>query len=191
MAGYTVERIRADSIFWEEITLKRLQLQRKGVLPEPVFPHYKHRQLICEPILEQSYLFHITPMWLFGIGCMCTSISLFDILPVQRCGWTANFCWNLQAVYALWLYIAIFVKKGQAAHLARVGWRSTQTEDRIFSLSKCRRQQEFFHVEAFKMSNINCLAYNHRDTSFLALAKRRKHVLPWCCRGSLCVGTDG
>ena len=59
------------------ITLKRLRLQRKGVLPEPVFPHYKHRQPIREPFLEQSYLFHITPMWLFGIGCMCTSISLF------------------------------------------------------------------------------------------------------------------
>ena len=50
-AGHTVERIRADSIFWENIQRKLIRFHREAILPELVLPRYTHGQLVREPFL--------------------------------------------------------------------------------------------------------------------------------------------
>lgn len=51
-AGYSVERITADPIFWEENKPKLIRFHREGILPELVLPRYTHGQPIREPFLK-------------------------------------------------------------------------------------------------------------------------------------------
>ena len=77
-AGYTVEHIRADSIFWEDIKGKLIRFHREAILPELVLPHYTHGQPIgyqcgARPI---AFLFE-------KIHLNCSSLELSDL--TQMC----------------------------------------------------------------------------------------------------------